>query len=112
VRLVIDDFGTGYSSLEYLKALPVSRLKIAQQFMIDAPRHLGHAAIIRATISLAREFGLDVIAEGVETRDQVSFLLAFGCTAAQGYYFSRPVSAARAAELLRQGSISPALEPP
>jgi len=108
VRLVIDDFGTGYSSLEYLKALPVSRLKIAQHFMIDAPRDLGHAAIIRATISLAREFGLDVIAEGVETRDQVSFLLAFGCTTAQGYYFSRPVSAARAAELLRQGSIRPA----
>ncbi|HYB55403.1 MAG TPA: EAL domain-containing protein [Alphaproteobacteria bacterium] len=111
VRLVIDDFGTGYSSLEYLKALPVSRLKIAQQFMIDAPRDLGHAAIVRATISLAREFGLDVIAEGVETRDQVGFLLAFGCTTAQGYYFSRPVNAARAAELLRQGSIRPALGP-
>jgi len=111
VRLAIDDFGTGYSSLEYLKALPVSRLKIAQQFMIDAPQDLGHAAIIRATISLARDFGLDVIAEGVETRDQVSFLLAFGCTTAQGYYFSRPVAAARAGELLRQGSIIPALGP-
>ena len=107
IRLVIDDFGTGYSSLDYLSALPVSRLKIAQQFMTDAPNEPGHVSIIRATIGLAREFGLDVVAEGVETQDQVRFLRACGCATGQGYYFSRPVTAERAGALLRQGRITP-----
>ena len=110
VRVAIDDFGTGYSSLDYLSVLPVSRLKIAQQFMTDAPREAGHASIIRATIGLAREFGLDVVAEGVETQDQVRFLRACGCATGQGYYFSKPVSAERAGALLRQGRITPRAE--
>ena len=107
IRVAIDDFGTGYSSLDYLSVLPVSRLKIAQQFMADAPKEPGHVAIIRATIGLAREFGLDVVAEGVETRDQVRFLRESGCATGQGYYFSRPVAAERAGALLRQGKITP-----
>ena len=90
----------------------MSRLKIAQQFMMDAPQEPGHVAIIRATIGLAREFGLDVVAEGVETRDQVRFLRVCGCGTAQGYYFSRPVAAERAGALLRQGRITPAAEEP
>ena len=109
VGIAIDDFGTGYSSLDDLSALPVSRLKIAQHFMAGAPLDPGHAAVIRATIGLAREFGLDVVAEGVETEEQVRFLSACGCTTAQGYYFSRPVAAERAAALLRQGRITPAV---
>ncbi|HUI16740.1 MAG TPA: EAL domain-containing protein [Alphaproteobacteria bacterium] len=107
IRVAIDDFGTGYSSLDYLSALPVSRLKIAQQFMADAPKEPGHVSVIRATIGLAREFGLDVVAEGVETQDQVRFLRACGCATGQGYYFSRPVTAERAGALLRQGRITP-----
>jgi diguanylate cyclase (GGDEF)-like protein/PAS domain S-box-containing protein len=110
IRVAIDDFGTGYSSLDYLSALPVSRLKIAQQFMTDAPNEPGNVAIIRATIGLAREFGFDVVAEGVETQDQVRFLRASGCATAQGYYFSRPVVPEHAAILLRQGRITPSAE--
>jgi len=110
IRVAIDDFGTGYSSLDYLSTLPVSRLKIAQQFMMNAPKEPGHVAVIRATIGLAREFGLDVVAEGVETQDQVHVLRTCGCTTAQGYYFSRPVAAERAGALLRQRRITPGAE--
>ena len=81
VRIAIDDFGTGYSSLEYLLVYRVSRIKIAQQFVSGLPGDPGSAAIVRATIGLAREFGIEIIAEGVETAAQLEFLVGAGCRA-------------------------------
>jgi EAL domain-containing protein (putative c-di-GMP-specific phosphodiesterase class I) len=110
VRIAIDDFGTGYSSLEYLLVYRVSRIKIAQQFVNGLPSDPGSAAIVRATIGLAREFNIEIIAEGVETAAQLEFLVGAGCTRIQGFYFSRPVPAAQVTQLLRQGVLAPAAE--
>jgi diguanylate cyclase (GGDEF)-like protein len=110
VRIAIDDFGTGYSSLEYLLVYRVSRIKIAQQFVDGLPGDPGSAAIVRATIGLAREFGIEIIAEGVETAAQLEFLVGAGCRCIQGFYFSRPVPAGQATRLLRQGVLEPAVE--
>jgi EAL domain len=101
-------FGTGYSSLEYLLTYRVNRIKIAQQFVIGLPDDHGSAAIVRATIGLAREFDIEVIAEGVETEAQLEFFMHAGCSCIQGFYFSRPVPAAQATRLLRQGVVAPA----
>ncbi|MGP0094560.1 MAG: EAL domain-containing protein [Xanthobacteraceae bacterium] len=106
VSIAIDDFGTGYSSLAYLRSYRVNRLKIAQQFMPKLGIESGAAAIVRATIMLARELGMEVIAEGVETAEQVAFLLNSGCRFVQGYYFGRPVPMAEATALLRAGVIT------
>jgi len=106
VRIAIDDFGTGYSSLEYLLTYRVSRIKIAQQFVNGLPDDHSSAAIVRATIGLAREFGIEIIAEGVETDAQLEFLMHAGCSCIQGFYFSRPVPAAQATQLLRQGVVT------
>ncbi len=106
--LAIDDFGTGYSSMEYLGAFQASHIKIAQEFVRDIGSDAGHAAIVRATIGLARELGIKVIAEGVETADQLDFLIKAGCENIQGYYFSHPVSASEAGRLLRKGRLEPA----
>ncbi len=108
VRIAIDDFGTGYSSLEYLLTYRVNRIKIAQQFVIGLPDDHSSAAIVRATIGLAREFDIQVIAEGVETQAQLEFLMHAGCSCIQGFYFSRPVPAAQATQLLRQSVVPPA----
>ena len=105
--IAIDDFGTGYSSLAYLSAYPLSRLKIAQQFVLGIPDNAGDVAITRATLSLARELGVKVIAEGVETKAQLDFLVSAGCVVGQGFGFSRAVQAAHAADLLRQEFIEP-----
>jgi diguanylate cyclase (GGDEF)-like protein/PAS domain S-box-containing protein len=110
VRIAIDDFGTGYSSLEYLLVYRVSRIKIAQQFVSGLPGDPGSAAIVRATIGLAREFGIEIIAEGVETAAQLEFLVGAGCRCIQGFYFSRPVPAGQATRLLRQGVLEPAAQ--
>src|SRR5262249_21815791 len=93
IRLAIDDFGTGYSSLDYLRRFPVDRIKVAQEFVIDLTSDPGNAAIVKAAIGLARELGLNVIAEGVETVEQKNFLQALGCGAAQGYFFAKPQAA-------------------
>ena len=106
VRIAIDDFGTGYSSLEYLLTYRVNRIKIAQQFVNGLPDDHSSAAIVRATIGLAREFDIEIIAEGVETDAQLEFLMHAGCTCIQGFYFSRPVPAAQATQLLRQGVVA------
>jgi diguanylate cyclase (GGDEF)-like protein len=107
VGIAIDDFGTGYSSLGYLRSYQVNRLKIAQQFMRELATNPGDAAIVRATIGLARELGIEVLAEGVETVDQLRLLEGVGCRYVQGYYFSRPVPADQAARLLRRGVLLP-----
>jgi EAL domain-containing protein (putative c-di-GMP-specific phosphodiesterase class I) len=110
VRIAIDDFGTGYSSLEYLLFYPVSRIKIAQQFVSRLPGDPGSVAIVRATIGLAREFGIEIIAEGVETAAQLEFLVGAGCPRIQGFYFSRPVPAEQTSQMLREGVLAPAAE--
>jgi diguanylate cyclase (GGDEF)-like protein len=110
VRIAIDDFGTGYSSLEYLLLYPVSRIKIAQQFVSGLPGDPGSVAIVRATIGLAREFGIEIIAEGVETAAQLEFLVGAGCPRIQGFYFSRPVPAEQTSQMLREGVLAPAAE--
>jgi diguanylate cyclase (GGDEF)-like protein/PAS domain S-box-containing protein len=108
ISIAIDDFGTGYSSLNYLRRYRVNRLKIAQEFIADLPADLNDLVIVRAAVSLARELGIEVIAEGVETAAQLNLLTKAGCQYVQGYYFSRPVPAKRAGELLRQGVLTPA----
>jgi diguanylate cyclase (GGDEF)-like protein len=105
IRIAIDDFGTGYSSLKYLTVYPVNRLKIAQELVFGVTTNSRNATVVRAAIHLAKELGIEVIAEGVATEAQANFLLSAGCVYAQGYYFSRPVNAERATELLQQGKI-------
>jgi diguanylate cyclase (GGDEF)-like protein len=107
VRIAIDDFGTGYSSLSYLAAYPINRLKIAQELVCGVDVDARHATVVRAAIQLARELDIEAIAEGVETEGQAAFLLAADCKHGQGYYFSRPVDAEVATELLSCGHVVP-----
>ena len=107
VRIAIDDFGTGYSSLNCLANYSINRIKIAQELVFGVDTDRRSATVVRAAIRLAHELGIEIIAEGVETEGQEKFLLSAGCEHAQGYYFSRPVKAARATELLRIGTIEP-----
>lgn len=101
VNVAIDDFGTGYSNLSSLKRFPVDRLKIDRSFIMDLPGDADDGAIARAVISLANTLQLRVIAEGVETREQLEFLREAGCDEIQGYYLSPPVEASAFEELLR-----------
>ncbi|NVE01584.1 EAL domain-containing protein [Massilia sp. BJB1822] len=94
VKLAIDDFGTGYSSLAHLKRFAIDVLKIDQTFVRDVTENADDAAIVMTIIALASNLKLEVISEGVETRQQLDFLRQHGCQQMQGYYFSRPVPAA------------------
>ncbi len=93
VLISIDDFGTGFASLNYIRRFAFDVLKIDRSFIEGIPREQGHAAIVEAVIMLSNALGIEVVAEGVETAEQVAVLSAYGCGLAQGYYFSPPVTA-------------------
>ena len=105
VALSIDDFGTGYSSLAYLSQLPVNEIKIDRSFVMNMANSDNDAVIVRSTIDLARNLGLHVVAEGVETEQAWDQLSELGCTLAQGYYLSRPVPAAELTDWLMQRAL-------
>ncbi len=105
ITIALDDFGTGYSSLEYLSRFPIDRIKIAQNFVKDLEAAPGNVAIVKATIGLCRELGIEVIAEGVETREQFELLKDWGCGEVQGFYFARPLAVEDVTPLLRSGGI-------
>jgi diguanylate cyclase (GGDEF)-like protein/PAS domain S-box-containing protein len=96
IRFSIDDFGTGYSSLAYLQRMPIDQLKIDRSFVQEITHNENDAAIVNAIIAMAGSLNLDIIAEGVETLEQIDYLAGCGCNAFQGYWFSRPLSGTEA----------------
>lgn len=107
ISIAIDDFGTGYSSLGYLKNFPIDRIKIAQEFVKDILTDTNDMAIVEATIVMAGSLGLKIIAEGVETREQMDFLYERGCTDMQGFYFARPLTPGHVVDLFKDETIRP-----
>src|SRR2546421_6734607 len=111
VRFSIDDFGTGYSSLAYLQRLPVEEIKIDRSFVAGLTKDEGSAAIVRATIELAANLGLEVVAEGVEDEATLQILKRLGCSTAQGYHISRPLPVEEVAGWIRDRSAGTADRP-
>jgi diguanylate cyclase (GGDEF)-like protein/PAS domain S-box-containing protein len=103
IQLAVDDFGTGYSSLSYLRKFPIDALKIDQSFIRQITTAPDETTIVTAVISMGRSLKLRVVAEGVETLEELTFLQAHHCDEAQGYYFSRPVMSEQFAKLLKNG---------
>src|SRR5205823_14803784 len=100
LKLSIDDFGTGYSSLSYLHRFPVDTLKIDRSFVTRMTDNNENLEIVRTIITLAQTLGMDVVAEGVETNEQLTMLHSLGCEHGQGYYFSKPVDAKGAEKII------------
>jgi EAL domain-containing protein (putative c-di-GMP-specific phosphodiesterase class I) len=100
--IAIDDFGTGYSSLSYLKSLPLDKIKIDKSFVQDLLDDDDDATIVRAIIQLGKSLGMQVIAEGVETAEQETYIIAQGCHEGQGYHYSKPLSARELTNFLKQ----------
>jgi EAL domain-containing protein (putative c-di-GMP-specific phosphodiesterase class I) len=92
IKIAIDDFGTGYSSLSYLKKLPINTLKIDKSFLVDVKNDTDNEEITSTIIAMAMSMKLNVIAEGVETKEQLNFLQQRNCNEGQGYLFSRPLT--------------------
>jgi diguanylate cyclase (GGDEF)-like protein len=111
ITIALDDFGTGYSSLSYLKRFPVDTIKMDKSFVRDVASDAQSGAIATAIVTLAHSLGMDVVAEGVETREQLESLAARGCDTVQGFLFSRPVPHAEIPELVRR-TFGPTLAPP
>jgi len=105
LAISLDDFGTGYSSLSYLKQFPVNKLKIDQSFVQDITTDPSDASIVASIINLAHNLGLNVVAEGCETKEQLQFIRSYHCEEVQGYLFSRPLPKAEAEQVLRIGEI-------
>ena len=100
IGIALDDFGTGFSSLSYLCRFPIDTLKIDKSFVQEMTTSQKDCIMVRQTIEMGHELGLQVVAEGVETPEQLHLLRSFACDSAQGYLFSRPVPAARVLQLL------------
>jgi len=107
VRFSIDDFGTGYSSLAYLRRLPLDEIKIDRSFVRDITTDPGDANLIETIITMAKHLDLEVVAEGIETKEQLDFLREKGCRFFQGFYFSRPQSVEGFTELISKGIAYP-----
>jgi len=106
ILVSVDDFGTGYSSMSYLRRFPIDKLKVDRSFITNIMISADDAAIVQAIISLAHSLRLSVVAEGVESAEQLAFLQKQGCDQYQGYYFSPPVDSAAFAEMLRAGTLA------
>jgi EAL domain-containing protein (putative c-di-GMP-specific phosphodiesterase class I) len=113
IRLAIDDFGTGHSSMSLMKQFPIDTIKIDRSFVRDLPDDSEDRAIAQAIISMGKALGMTVVAEGVETAEQETFLRENACDEMQGFLFSKPVPAAELADLLRSTALiaSPPLQP-
>jgi EAL domain-containing protein (putative c-di-GMP-specific phosphodiesterase class I) len=111
IGLALDDFGTGYSSLSYLKRFPITRVKIDRSLVSDIATSEGDAAVARAVIAMAHGLGVAVVAEGIETLEQLAILRRYGCDQGQGYLLGRPVLPAAVPEVTRRKSWPAARRP-
>ena len=113
IRLAIDDFGTGYSSMSLMKQFPIDTIKIDRSFVRDLPKDSEDQAIAQAIISMGKALGMTVVAEGVETKEQETFLRNHACDEMQGFLFSKPLPPQELASLLRAAPllVSPPLQP-
>ena len=105
ISVSIDDFGTGYSSLYYLKRLPINALKIDRSFIRDITTDQNDAQLVETIILMAKNLNIEVIAEGVETKEQLEMIKHFGCGLVQGYYYAKPMPMAELMEYLKPGKI-------
>jgi EAL domain-containing protein (putative c-di-GMP-specific phosphodiesterase class I) len=103
VKISLDDFGTGYSSLNYLRRFPVDFLKIDRSFIAEINQDESANSVAKSVVAIAQSLGLKTIAEGVETKEQLDFLLGCGCYAMQGYYYSKPLEAEEFVKMLAGG---------